>query len=66
MVENNTIEFCPICGEQWETCCKCFLMEKTCKNNHTWFLCPVHNEIVIGKVKHPVDNNTCYCNTRKK
>jgi hypothetical protein len=49
---SNKTEYCPICHEKWISQCKCMIGEKTCINDHSWFTCPVHHKIIIGKSDH--------------
>lgn len=45
-VENH--ENCPVCGEHYESTCRCRLGNKTCPNKHGWHTCGVHHKVFVG------------------
>jgi len=49
---------CPICNLPWESQCKCSYGNKTCKNNHTWYICNIHQRIALGTC---VNSMNCSC-----
>lgn len=53
---------CPICGEKFDKQCRCEMGDRSCKNNHHWFRCPVHHCLVLGKADH-TRPGSCQCHT---
>lgn len=37
------------------------LCHHTCKNNHSWFKCPVHDIICLGEPDHSLSIDICQC-----
>ena len=40
-------ETCPVCGEKFQTTCRCHLGDKTCPNGHKWLWCEEHERAVV-------------------
>lgn len=54
--------YCPICANKSLGGCKCILSDQSCKNNHQWFICPVHGKTVLGESSHKIASDVCQCN----
>jgi hypothetical protein len=57
----NSYDLCPVCGQMYALRCKCFVGDRTCSQGHHWFICPVHNVIVIGESDHSKSTFSCHC-----
>ena len=53
--------FCPICGEKYNSQCRCFKTDRTCPNGHHWHFCVACKKMVIGKCDHGKATNACNC-----
>ena len=55
------LTLCPVCKQKWVSQCKCPISERTCKNGHHWYQCPVHHKVIIGQSDHGLDSLECHC-----
>lgn len=58
------MDTCPICNEPKVMQCRCWISERNCKNGHSWVICPVHGEVIIGSSHGKTLNiprNGCLC-----
>jgi hypothetical protein len=55
--------FCPICGGESVSRCRCNRADSVCANGHGWHLCEVHKALVVGTSDH--GQRGCTCRTAK-
>jgi hypothetical protein len=60
-VNQESRDFCPICGKESSGTCKCMRHDCCCENGHQWHTCTVHHKIVIGQSNHTLPTKTCTC-----
>lgn len=53
---------CPICNEEPEMTCRCFMADSICKNKHEWHTCVTHGVKVLGRGDHTGNTFKCTCN----
>jgi hypothetical protein len=57
---------CPVCGQEYQSQCKCMVNHRTCPNGHEWHVCLVHSRVVIGPSDHFIGTDACQCNDKQE
>lgn len=57
----NPFDFCPTCGEQYISSCRCPKSDRFCPQGHHWHKCVKHNVIVVGQSDHSKPTFDCSC-----
>lgn len=52
---------CPVCGAEAVAVCWCPRGDAFCPAGHRWFLCRVHNRVVVGEADHARSSLECSC-----